>query len=151
MSEPQPPDIDGSDYSSLLAGHLGHLTPSQEKCLEAFKQGLQGADLYNPKADDGGRPSHDDTTLLCVRDPLPLSSLADVSGRYSRFLRARRFDVGKAHKQFTDTASWRANHDVENLYATFDPEEMESAKRFYPRWTGRRDKASTFGYKLTIY
>lgn len=27
-----------------------------------------------------------------------------------------------------------------NLYATFDPEEMESAKRFYPRWTGRRDK-----------
>jgi hypothetical protein len=29
---------------------------------------------------------------------------------------------------------------VLNLYATFDPDELESAKRFYPRWTGRRDK-----------
>ena len=29
-----------------------------------------------------------------------------------------------------------------DLYATFDPDELESAKRFYPRWTGRRDKVS---------
>jgi hypothetical protein len=31
---------------------------------------------------------------------------------------------------------------VLDLYATFDPDELESAKRFYPRWTGRRDKVS---------
>ena len=28
------------------------------------------------------------------------------------------------------------------LYASFDSDELESAKRFYPRWTGRRDKVS---------
>ena len=139
MSEPQHPDIDGSDYSKLLAGHLGHLTASQEKYLETFKQNLHKADLYNPKADDGGRPSHDDTTLLCVQIHHFFLALL-THGWYSRFLRARKFDVGKAQKQFADTSGWRAEHDVENLYATFDPEEMESAKRFYPRWTGRRDK-----------
>lgn len=66
MPELQPPHIDESDYSRLLAGHLGHLTPSQEKSLETFKQSLHKADLYNPKVDDSGHPSHDDTTLLCV-------------------------------------------------------------------------------------
>ena len=29
-----------------------------------------------------------------------------------------------------------------DLYTTFDSDELESAKRFYPRWTGRRDKVS---------
>jgi hypothetical protein len=64
MSELQHPDIDGSDYSKLLAGHLGHLNASQEGSLEVFKQNLQKANLYNPKADDHGWPSNDDTTLL---------------------------------------------------------------------------------------
>lgn len=66
MSELQHPDIDASDYSKLLAGHLGHLTASQEESLETFKQNLRSANLYNPKTDDSGCPSHDDTTLLCV-------------------------------------------------------------------------------------
>lgn len=129
MSELQHTDVDGSDYSKLLAGHLGHLTASNEKSLETFKQSLQRADLYSPNVGDSGRPSHDDTTLL-------------------RFLRARKFDVPKAHKQFADTSGWRAEHDVENLYASFDPDEMESAKRFYPRWTGRRDK---LGIPVYVY
>lgn len=69
MSALQPPDIDGSDYSKLLAGHLGYLTPSQEKSLETFKQSLHKADLYDPKADDGAtRPSHDDATLLYIHN-----------------------------------------------------------------------------------
>lgn len=67
MSELQPPSIDeGFDYSKLLAGHLGYLTESQEKSLDAFKEALQKANLYEPKSDDGGHPSHDDTTLLYV-------------------------------------------------------------------------------------
>lgn len=72
------PDIDGSDYSKLLAGHLGHLTSSQEKSLETFKQSLHKACLYDPKADDGGRPSHDDTTLLCVHNQPSISGFVDV-------------------------------------------------------------------------
>lgn len=80
MSELQHPDIDGSDYSKLLAGHIGHLTASQEKSLETFKQDLHRADLYNPNTDDSGRPSHDDTTLLRVHNlPSPLG-FADVPG-----------------------------------------------------------------------
>jgi hypothetical protein len=147
----QHPDIDGSDYSKLLAGHLGYLTASQEKSLETFKQCLHSEGLYDPKAEGSGRPSHDDTTLLCVHNPRTPSGLVDIQGRYSRFLRARKFDVGKAHKQFTDTSSWRAEHDVENLYSTFDPDEMESAKRFYPRWTGRRDKVIVLDSKLPVF
>jgi len=80
MSELQPPDVDGSDYSRLLAGHLGHLTPSQEESLEAFKQSLHKADLYNPKGDDGGPPSHDDTTLLCVHNLPPHSGSVHIPG-----------------------------------------------------------------------
>ena len=34
----------------------------------------------------------------------------------------------------------RKQHDVDNLFATFDPVEFEDCRRFYPRWTGRRDK-----------
>ncbi|KAF8879486.1 CRAL-TRIO domain-containing protein [Infundibulicybe gibba] len=66
----------------------------------------------------------------------------------SRFLRARGFDPSQAQKQFADAESWRRKHDVDNLFATFDAEEFESAKRFYPRWTGRRDKN---GVPLHVY
>lgn len=86
MSEPQHPDIDTSDYSKLLAGHLGHLTAPQEESLETFKQNLQKADLYNPKSDDRGRPSHDDTTLLHVLSSPSLSwfvdALANIGGSF---------------------------------------------------------------------
>ena len=71
-------DIDGSDYSKLLAGHLGHLTASQENSLETFKQNLQKANLYNPKSNDGGRPSHDDTTLLHVPSSPSLSGFVNL-------------------------------------------------------------------------
>ena len=61
-------------------------------------------------------------------------------GLASRFLRARRFDAAKAQKQFSDAEIWRNKHKVDELYTTFPPDEIETAKRFYPRWTGRRDK-----------
>ena len=75
MSELEHPDINGSHYLELLAGHLGYLTASQEKSLEVFKQCLHREGLYNPKADGSGRPSHDDTTLLYVRSLLSLPAL----------------------------------------------------------------------------
>lgn len=59
-----------------------------------------------------------------------------------RFLRARGFDPVHAQKQFSDAEAWRKQYAVDKLYTSFDAEEIESFKRFYPRWTGRRDKAS---------
>jgi len=102
-----------------FAGHLGHLTQEQETILADFKDNLSGAGLYRPL--NTLKASHDDTTLL-------------------RFLRARGWQLTAAQKQFHDTENWRRKHDVLNLYATFDSDEFERAKRFYPRWTGRRDK-----------
>jgi hypothetical protein len=50
-------------HSKPLAGHLGNLTPEQEKSLETFKESLVEAGLYTP-AVDGQDASHDDPTLL---------------------------------------------------------------------------------------
>ncbi|KAJ7808879.1 CRAL/TRIO domain-containing protein [Mycena olivaceomarginata] len=108
-------DSDIPTYN-IFTGHLGHLSTSQEEALVAFKQALTEAKLYDP-----AQPSLDDPTLL-------------------RFLRARSFDPAAALKQFSDSDKWRREHDVDNLFATFDSAELENGRRFYPRWTGRRDK-----------
>ncbi|KAH9973921.1 CRAL/TRIO domain-containing protein [Russula compacta] len=93
---------------------------SHSQSLNDLKRSLEAHRLYRPPSPDTPA-SHDDATLL-------------------RFLRARKFDPAKAHKQFASTETWRRKNDVLNVYATFDPDELESAKRFYPRWTGHRDK-----------
>ncbi|GJE91794.1 Sec14p-like lipid-binding domain-containing protein [Phanerochaete sordida] len=106
----------------VLQGHLGHLTETQQEAFASFRKNLAEAKLYEP-AEEGTseHPSHDEPTLL-------------------RFLRARRFDPKKAQKQFADAEAWRAKNNVDELYATFPADEFEASKRFYPRWTGRRDK-----------
>ncbi|KAI1793227.1 CRAL/TRIO domain-containing protein [Ganoderma leucocontextum] len=114
----------------VTSGHLTHLTHDQLAALASFKDILAKAHLYSPPNDpDRPRPSHDEPTLL-------------------RFLRARRFDPQKASKQFADAEAWRAKHTVETLYATFPVDEFENTRRFYPRWTGRRDKN---GLPLYVY
>ncbi|KAI0688840.1 CRAL/TRIO domain-containing protein [Earliella scabrosa] len=106
----------------VTTGHLHHLDNEQQAAFDAFKQSIAKAGLYHPPADpDRPRPSHDDPTLL-------------------RFLRARRFDPQKALKQFADSEAWRAKHRVPALHASFPTDEFETTRRFYPRWTGRRDK-----------
>ncbi|TFY83171.1 hypothetical protein EWM64_g833 [Hericium alpestre] len=108
-------------HYDLLAGHLGHLTEDQQKKFTTFKDNLAKAKLCTVEIPPDVRASHDDATIL-------------------RFLRARRFDPDKAQKQFATTEEWRRKQDIDRLYATFDAEEFEHAKHFYPRWTGRRDK-----------
>jgi len=109
-------DSAGSAAYDIFTGHLGHLSTSQEEALVAFKRALAEAKLYDP-----AQPSVDDPTLL-------------------RFLRARSFDPAAALKQFSDSDKWRRQHNVDDLFATFDTVELENSRRFYPRWTGRRDK-----------
>lgn len=57
-----------------------------------------------------------------------------------RFLRARKFDPTKALKQFSDQEAWRKQYNVDELYRTFPVDEMEGAKKYYPTWSGRRDR-----------
>lgn len=118
----QGPSFTKEIHVDVLAGHLGHLTEEQQKAFAAFKERLAQQKLYIPSfTSDDQLPSHDEPTLL-------------------RFLRARRFDPLKAHKQFADAEAWRTKYNVDELYALFPPDEFESAKHFYPRWTGRRDR-----------
>jgi hypothetical protein len=79
----------------------------------------------------------------------------------SRFLRARRFQVQDAFKQFKDTEDWRKATQLDQLYETIDVEQYNETRKLvrhftllpalpeyiltdlswqYPQWTGRRDR-----------
>lgn len=124
------------DHANFFAGQIGHLTSSQEETFESFKANLSKAELYTASI-DSTLASHDDPTLLYV---LSLRTVLELLNIFRRFLRARGFALDSAQKQFSNAEKWRKEHNVVTLYNTFDPVEFEAAKRFYPRWTGRRDK-----------
>ncbi|KAK3952447.1 CRAL-TRIO domain-containing protein [Pseudoneurospora amorphoporcata] len=98
-------------------GHLGHLKPEEQEALERFKTYLAEKGYYKP----GPLASHDDQTLL-------------------RYLRARRWNVVDAFKQFKETEDWRKANGLNVLYDTIDLEAYEASRRLYPQWTGRRDR-----------
>lgn len=98
-------------------GHLGALDEHQQQALEEFKAFLTEKGDYKP----GPPPSHDDQTLL-------------------RFLRARRWIVPDAYKQFNDTETWRQANQLDVLYDTIDVDSYEECRQMYPQWTGRRDR-----------
>lgn len=98
-------------------GHLGHLNERESTAFAKFKEVLQERGLYRP----GPPASHDDPLLL-------------------RYLRARRWNVEDAFKQFKDTEDWRKANDIDVLYNTIDLEAYEQSRRLYPQWTGRRDR-----------
>ncbi|RMZ90753.1 hypothetical protein DV736_g2001, partial [Chaetothyriales sp. CBS 134916] len=111
-----------------LSGVLNHLTESQVRKLDEFKEKLGKDGWWTPEGVNG-RPSHDDGTLL-------------------RFLRARKFDVSGAIGQFTDTEQWLKEQRVEELYENFDVDSYERARLLYPQWTGRRDRR---GIPIYVY
>ncbi|UNI16832.1 hypothetical protein JDV02_003230 [Purpureocillium takamizusanense] len=98
-------------------GHLGYLSPHEEDALQQFKVVLEDRGVYKP----GPPASHDDPTLL-------------------RFLRARRWVVEDAYRQFKDTEDWREANSIDTLYKTIELDAYEQSRRLYPQWTGRRDR-----------
>ncbi|KAH8701776.1 putative phosphatidylinositol transporter [Talaromyces proteolyticus] len=106
--------------TAWLAGHLNHLTPEQEEKLLEFKKQVEEKGYYKPKS-DSAEASHTDATLL-------------------RFLRARKFDVQGAYKQFSETEDWRKANSIDSLYENIKVESYERTRQMYPQWTGRRDR-----------
>lgn len=106
-----------------LIGHVNHLTPTQSQAFTSFKSLLLSRGLITDP------PKHDDGTLL-------------------RFLRARRFDPQPAIKQFAEAEAWRSEVGIERFYEDFGVEAWEEAKRVFPLWTGRRDRA---GHPFYVY
>lgn len=86
--------------------HLGYLTDVQAEALRNFKDVLEERKLWTR----GPPASHDDPTLL-------------------RFLRARRFVVEDAYKQFKETEEWRAAQDTDVLYRTIELDAFEHSRR----------------------
>lgn len=116
-ARPTPEMSSSSTSRDPLAGHLNHLTSSQEQAFTSLKALLKSRDLYT----DEPTPSHDDSTIL-------------------RFLRARRFDIQGAYKQFSEAEQWRKNTEVEKLYEGYDITEYDEARKVFPMWTGRQDR-----------
>ncbi|KAL2782778.1 CRAL-TRIO domain-containing protein [Aspergillus keveii] len=118
-------------------GLLKGLSEQQIAAFETFKlrcaeAGLlsRPAALHDGEVEDG---LNDDPTLL-------------------RFLRARRYDVQGALKQFKEARrTWETNN-VSQLYNEMEIASFEHARPLYPHWSGRRTKAGRpiflfdFGY-----
>jgi hypothetical protein len=48
---------------------------------------------------------------------------------FRRFLRARKFELEPAYKQFTDTEKWRNENGLEELYRRIDIDQYEKTRR----------------------
>jgi hypothetical protein len=142
------PTLERGGESMKVDSHLAQdavLDTQYEKAMAEFKELLIDEGLYSPPKDNE-KASHEDAALLYVLFFTSLHPLFTTICR--RFLRARKYNPHKALSQFSATESWRAEHSVPTLYSTFSPDEFESAKRFYPRWSGRRDKE---GHPLFVF
>ncbi|KAH7401326.1 CRAL-TRIO domain-containing protein [Pyrenochaeta sp. MPI-SDFR-AT-0127] len=113
-------DLSRIESMQYPAGHLAHLSASQQAQLDEFKKICQGAGYWTP-AVGGKDASHDDETML-------------------RYLRARRFVPQDAFKQFKDTEDWRKENKLHEIFNTIETKEFEQTRRLYPQWLGRRDK-----------
>jgi hypothetical protein len=116
-----------------LSGHEGHLDSTQQTAFDDFKAQVEEKLGEKSSSSSSSTPPtdkwYDDTTLL-------------------RFLRARSFNVPRAMKQFMDTDAWRKEQDIDKIYRQFPVDDLEAARRYYPRWTGRRDR---LGRPLYVY
>ncbi|KIW27627.1 uncharacterized protein PV07_07352 [Cladophialophora immunda] len=65
-----------------------------------------------------------------------------------RYLRARKYDVPAAFKQYAASAKWRDEIQLEKTYDDVDITQFETIRRLQPQWTGRRDDT---GVPIMVY
>ncbi|GBC00181.1 hypothetical protein RclHR1_03780010 [Rhizophagus clarus] len=96
-----------------FTGHIGSLSPLHQETLDKFRQDIKEEGIFDERR-------HDDACLL-------------------RFLRARKFDLVKTKKMFTDCEKWRKDFGVDELVATFDYKERDEVMKYYPRYYHKTD------------
>lgn len=102
---------------------------NQEAILTKFKQVLQSRALYTP-ATETGKASHLDCDLMYV-DLIPRTCLLLTKAlSHRRFLKARKWDIEGATKQFGDVETWRKTDRIDELYQNFDVEEFQTARQY---------------------
>eukprot|EP00158_Paraphelidium_tribonemae_P001069 Partr_v1_DN23937_c0_g1_i1_m48867 putative SEC14 cytosolic factor len=96
-----------------MSGRVGDLSPEQQKALDDFRSQITEKSLIN-------REIHDDHYLL-------------------RFLRARKFDVGRTLEMWEKCEKWRVDNKVDEIYATFKFDEEAEVQKLYPRFYHKTD------------
>ncbi|KAJ5674768.1 CRAL/TRIO domain-containing protein [Penicillium maclennaniae] len=78
---------------------------------------------------------------LCARNGFKNSTRAQNADDTTilRFLRAQRYDVGAAFRQFNHFQTWRREHNIRGFYKNLDVEVYDESRKMYPQWIGRRD------------
>lgn len=105
--------------------HIGFLDAKHIESLEEFKKYCAGKGYFTPATDD--KPaSHDDETMLCALSSGQIGPNADL---YRRYLRARKWVVQDAFKQFKDTEDWRKKNQIDKLYDRIDVGEYDVGRR----------------------
>lgn len=117
----------GVEVYGYPQGHIGHMTTDEQKALDNFKALLTEKGLYKPRESSDEYGTHDDATFLYVQIYPPIPSLS--VDHASRFLRARRFQVQDAFKQFKDTEEWRNANELDQLYETIDLEHYDETRK----------------------
>lgn len=102
---------------------MSPLHPKEDEILQNFRSALVAEDLLH----DGDSIGTDDETLL-------------------RFLRARKFDLGKSQQMFRDCQKWRKTVEgvgIDDLYRRIDPfdfPERDAIFECWPMWFHKTDK-----------
>lgn len=65
-----------------------------------------------------------------------------------RFLHARNYDPNAAYKQYSASAAWRRQTNLDATYDNVDIEKFGRMNRVQPQWTGRRDR---HGVPVMVY
>lgn len=61
-----------------------------------------------------------------------------------RFLRARRFDLGKSYEMYMASKKWREEHSIDTLYANFDYLRARKAfSKFFPSYLHKFDRTGS--------
>ncbi|KAF5374366.1 hypothetical protein D9758_004529 [Tetrapyrgos nigripes] len=112
-------------------GHLGNLTPEQQKALEVLKEEVR-KEFAKPENQTG---LGEDKSKGLVWDEKRMDDTM-----FLRFLRARKWDVAKAKEMLMDNERWRVDFGVDEIMRTFNFPEKEEVDKYYPQFYHKTDK-----------